>query len=188
MVSAIAASEPSWHLSMIGDGPERDRLREQARKLGIDTRVTWHGVVEGAGSLLTAFDAFVLSSRSEGTPIVLLEAMHAGVPIVATRVGGVPDVVASAHALLVAPEHPQMIAQALDEIARGRASATLRCRLARERLLDSFSFATWLATVDAVYDGVRQNHQRRQREGAWNLWPRAGVSAVNARDSLALHE
>jgi glycosyltransferase involved in cell wall biosynthesis len=154
MLDAIAECDPSWQLSMIGDGPERDCLSKQAAKLGIGDRVTWHGPVPNAGSLLAAFDAFVLSSRTEGTPIALLEAMHAGVPVVATGVGGVPDVVGPAHALLVPPERPQMIARALEAIARGPSAATLRSALARQRLLDSFSSVTWLAAVEAIYDEV----------------------------------
>jgi glycosyltransferase involved in cell wall biosynthesis len=145
---------------MIGDGPERDRLREQVEKLGIGHRVTWHGAVDTAASLIAAFDTFVLSSRTEGTPIALFEAMDAGVPVVATRVGGVPDVVTAAHALLVPPENPGMIAQALEEIARGRSAATQRSAFARERLLHAFSAATWVAAVDAIYDGVLTNQGR----------------------------
>jgi glycosyltransferase involved in cell wall biosynthesis len=160
MLDAISKCDPSWQFSIIGDGPERDRLRQQAARLGIGDRVTWHGFVSNAGSLLAAFDAFVLSSRTEGTPIALFEAMHSGVPVVATRVGGVPDVVASTHALLVPPEHPRMIAQALEEISRGRAAAAQRSLLARARLLHSFNLATWLAAVDAIYDGVRTKHER----------------------------
>jgi len=95
ILDAIAACKPPWRLSIIGDGPERERLKQQAARLGITDRVTWHGPVSNAGKLLSAFDAFVLSSRTEGTPIVLFEAMHSGVPIVTTSVGGVPDVVSS---------------------------------------------------------------------------------------------
>jgi glycosyltransferase involved in cell wall biosynthesis len=163
MLHAIAECDPAWQLSMIGDGPERNRLREQAEKLGIDNRVTWHGAVASAGSLLHAFDAFVLSSRTEGTPIALFEAMYAGVPVIATRVGGVPDVVESAHALLVPPENPRMIARALEEIARERSAATKRSALARERVLQIFSAEPWLAAIDAVYDEVRAKHPRRNQ-------------------------
>jgi glycosyltransferase involved in cell wall biosynthesis len=159
MLDAIERSDPSWRLSVIGDGPERDRLHQQAARLGIAERVTWHGFVSNAGSLLAAFDAFVLSSRTEGTPIALFEAMHAGVPVVATRVGGVPDVITSAHALLVPPEHPGMIADALEEIAREPSSAAQRSILARARLQHTFDSAAWLSVVDAIYDSVRSGRK-----------------------------
>ena len=131
--------------------------------LRISDRITWHGAIANAGSLFTAFDAFVLSSRTEGTPITLLEAMNAGVPIVATRVGGVPDVVSSSHALLVPAEEPRMIAQALSELEREPSAATHRSMRARERLLQSFSPATWLGAVDAVYEAARRSNDN----GAW---------------------
>lgn len=180
MLDAIARSDPSWRLSVIGDGPERDRLRQQAVRLGIADRVTWHGFVSNAGSLLAAFDAFVLSSRTEGTPIALFEAMHSGVPVVATRVGGVPDVIASAHALLVPPEHPGMIAEALEEIAREPSAAAQRSILARARLHHTFDSAAWLSAVDAIYEGVRNDRKPPPIRIPWRSQPRAesGVRRV----------
>jgi glycosyltransferase involved in cell wall biosynthesis len=174
MLRAIAGSDPSWQLSIIGDGPERDSLRAQAAALGITNRVTWHGLVPNAGSLLAAFDAYVLSSRTEGTPIALFEAMHAGVPVVATRVGGVPDVLGPAEALLVAPEHSQMIAQALDEIAARPSAAAQRSLLARDKLR-SFNAASWLVAVDAVYDEVRKNQDRLPWIPKWGREPKVGI-------------
>lgn len=154
MLDALAQSPPSFRLAIIGDGPEREALRHQADRLGISDRIHWHGSIPSAGSLLSAFDVFVLSSRTEGTPIALLEAMNAGVPIVATRVGGVPDVVTSAQALLVPSEQPGMIAQALAQIERGPSAAKHRSILARERLLKSFGSDAWLVAVDAVYQAA----------------------------------
>ncbi|HJQ10496.1 MAG TPA: glycosyltransferase family 4 protein [Gemmatimonadaceae bacterium] len=160
MLHAIAKCDRVWRASIIGDGPERDRLRELAASLGISDRVTWHGSVSKAGSLLAAFDAFVLSSRTEGTPIALLEAMHAGVPIVATRVGGVPDVIGTAQGLLVPSEDPGSIAGALEEIRRQPAAATRRTVSAKENLVTSFSTPAWLAAVEKVYTRVEQNRSR----------------------------
>jgi glycosyltransferase involved in cell wall biosynthesis len=157
MLDALAASDPSWRLSVVGDGPERDRLTDQANRLGVAGRVMWHGAVAEAGLLLGAFDAFVLSSRTEGTPITLLEAMAASVPIVATRVGGVPDVVTSAHAILVPSEEPSAIAKALAELKRDPSSAMHRSLLARERLTQSYSASAWLDATDAVYRIARES-------------------------------
>jgi glycosyltransferase involved in cell wall biosynthesis len=151
MLDALAASDPKWHLSIVGEGDELDRLRQQAAALRIADRISWHGHIANAGSLITAFDVLVLSSRTEGTPIVLLEAMNASVPIIATRVGGVPDVVSSSHALLVPPEQPSLIANALSEVECDPSAAIARSTRARERLLESFSRARWLGAIDAVY-------------------------------------
>jgi glycosyltransferase involved in cell wall biosynthesis len=161
MLDALAESAPRWHLSIIGEGDEFDDLRQQAAALRITDRVAWHGSLPNAGSLLTAFDAFVLSSRTEGTPITLLEAMHAGVPIVATRVGGVPDVIGSSHAILVPSEQPRMIAAALSEVANEPLAAAHRTILARERLLQSFGSVEWLDAIRAVYQGACANAAKR---------------------------
>ena len=153
-LASLPHCEPQWHLSMIGDGRERHRLRDQAASLGVVDRVTWHGPLANAGCLLSAFDALILSSRTEGTPIVLFEAMEAQVPIVATRVGGVPDVLTSADAILVPPDMPHAIGSGLDEIARDRKAARRRAAHSRQRLSESFGQHTWLARVSAVYDRV----------------------------------
>ncbi len=154
MLDALAQSDPSWRLSMIGDGTERDRLTEQAAALGISDRVAWHGAVVNAGALMPAFDAFVLSSRTEGTPIALFEAMYAGVPIIATQVGGVPDVVTPEHALLVPTERPGTIAEGLAELRREPSLASRRSDLARERVAHAFSSEAWIDAVEEVYRTV----------------------------------
>ncbi len=154
MLDALAKCGPRWRLSVIGEGDEFVRLRQQAAALRVGDRITWHGPIANAGSLLTAFDAFVLSSRTEGTPITLFEAMNAGVPIVATRVGGVPDIVSSSQALLVPAEEPGTIAEALAELERDASGAANRSAHARERLLKSFSVAAWLDAVDTVYEAA----------------------------------
>src|SRR5207245_7018221 len=104
----------------IGEGPGRRQLKARARRLYPDGegRVRWHGAVRDAGKLFTAFDLFVLSSRTEGSPIVLFEAMAAGVPVIATTVGGVPDTVSTEEAVLVPPEHAPALAAAIRAASR----------------------------------------------------------------------
>jgi glycosyltransferase involved in cell wall biosynthesis len=154
MLAALAQSDVSWGLSIIGEGEDRDRLKEQAADLGIGDRVVWHGAVTNAAAVLPAFDCFVLSSRTEGTPIALFEAMAASVPIIATCVGGVPDVITSEHALLVPTEQPGTIAEALAELRRDPSAAADRSEFAHERLLQAFSAEAWLEAVDEVYRTV----------------------------------
>ncbi len=146
--------ETQWHLSIIGEGREGARLRERARSLGIVERVTWHGALQQAARLLPAFDALILSSRTEGTPIVLFEAMAAQVPIVATSVGGVPDVLTAGDAILVPPENPHAIAAGLDAIARDQRAADRRAASSNQKLRECFEQRAWLDRVRAVYDRV----------------------------------
>lgn len=151
MLDALATADPSWKLSIVGEGPELGSLRARADRLGIAERVRWHGSVAGAGALLAAFDAFVLSSRTEGTPIALFEAMNAKVPVIATAVGGVPDVITHEQGILVSPERPELIAAALGELLNDPAGAARRAELAKDRLEQAFAHPTWLATIKRVY-------------------------------------
>lgn len=144
----------SWQASIIGSGKERDALEASAVSLGIADRVTWHGLITEASGLYSAFDAWVLSSRTEGTPIALFEAMAARVPVVATSVGGVPDVVSSVEALIVPPEDPEALAVALDSVLLDSREATSRANAAHIRLIEGFSQRDWLHQYLALYGEV----------------------------------
>ncbi|PYP94454.1 MAG: hypothetical protein DMD34_08540 [Gemmatimonadetes bacterium] len=130
------------------------RLERLAGALGLGSRVTFHGKVDDAARLFPAFDMFVLSSRTEGTPIVLFEAMAAGVPVVATAVGGVPDVVSCTEALLVPPQDPVALAQAIRTALLDPGATHARVTAARARLTREFTLARWVARYDAVYQQV----------------------------------
>ena len=142
--------------SFIGDGPEQDQLRARGAAAGVTDRVRWHGAIADASRLFPGFDVFVLSSRTEGTPIVLFEAMAAAVPIVATRVGGVGDVVTPHEALLVPPEDPVALAAAIRSVATDREAARVRAQAARARLETHYALQPWLARYEAIYDRVRR--------------------------------
>jgi glycosyltransferase involved in cell wall biosynthesis len=118
--------------------------------------------VTEAAPLFPAFDVFVLSSRTEGTPIVLFEAMAAGVPVVATAVGGVPGVVSPAEAVLIPPGDPASLAAAIRTTLRDPAAARERTRAARQRLEREFGAQPWLERYDVVYRRVA-----RGRAAAW---------------------
>jgi glycosyltransferase involved in cell wall biosynthesis len=154
LVEALALLPQDVSVSFIGDGRERDVLVALAEARGVTGRVRWHGIIPDAGALLNAFDTFVLSSRTEGTPMTLLEAMGARVPIVATRVGGVPDVVTEADALLVPPEDPAAIATAVQAIRDEPTAAAIRSTAARQRLEDAFAIEPWLVAYEDLYHGI----------------------------------
>jgi glycosyltransferase involved in cell wall biosynthesis len=138
-------------LVLIGLGPLEDELRALAVELGIAGRVLFPGSRDDVFALLPAFDAFVLSSRFEGLPIALLEAMATGVAPVATRVGGIPEVVTDGvDGLLVAPADPEALAGALERLLSDDA---LRGRLgesARDRAL-AFDLANAVRRTEAIY-------------------------------------
>ncbi|HXG43473.1 MAG TPA: glycosyltransferase [Gemmatimonadales bacterium] len=143
MLQAFALlDQPDLVLSVIGDGRDRRRLEPLAARLA-PGRVRWHGVLEGAARLYSAFDCFVLSSRTEGTPIALFEAIAAGVPVVATRVGGVPDVVGPDEAILVPPGDPGALAAGVRAVFADPGAASARARAARTRLEREFAPDPW---------------------------------------------
>jgi glycosyltransferase involved in cell wall biosynthesis len=161
---AALAELPGAVLCVVGDGRERAALEAQARALGIADRVRWAGIVHDAAAHMRAFDAYLLSSRTEGTPMALLEAMAAGVPVVATRVGGVPDVIADGESgLLVAPEAPTALAEALLAVRTAPHAAARRAADARATLDREFDPAAWGDRHDAVYAAACERAAARAR-------------------------
>ena len=150
---------PGTKLVFVGDGPERAALDAQASALGIADRVTFAGLVAMASSILPAFDALVLSSRSEGTPMILLETIHAGVPIIAAEVGGVPDLITPDTGRLVQPRDPAALAAAIDEVLSHPAAARTRAAAAASRVAELFSPREWVSRHLAVYQRVME-HRR----------------------------
>lgn len=141
-------------VDVLGDGPEAASVQERARALGMQGRIHWHGIVPDAGRLFSAFDGFVLSSRTEGTPIALFEAMAAAVPVVTTAVGGVPAVVSQDHALLVPPEDPTALASGIRLLLEDRAGAKARAARALDRLNSAYGASAWFDRYGALYQQV----------------------------------
>lgn len=109
---------PTSVLVMVGSGPLTERTIALADTLGIADRVMFLGKRDDVAALLPAFDVFVLSSRFEGLPIALIEAMNAEIAVVATRVGGIPEIVTDGESgLLVEPGQPDALADALTRLA-----------------------------------------------------------------------
>jgi glycosyltransferase involved in cell wall biosynthesis len=149
-----ACGIPEARLSLVGSGPLERECRTLAGALGVQDRVTWHGVVPDAWRYLKAFDVVTLTSWTEGTPMILLEAMAAEVPVVATRVGGIPEVVSASEAMLVQPGEVQSIADAVASVLTERTGATARAREARRRLALDFSVDSWVRRYRAIYDSA----------------------------------
>jgi len=147
---------------ILGDGPER--AAEQARADSVaPSRFLWLGAVPDAARYFAAFDLFVLSSRAEGLPMVLLEAMAAGVPIVTTNVGGIPDLLSPAEGALVPPDDPKALASAMRAALDDRAAASARARAAQLRQRAEFDVGPWSDRYETLY---RNLIAARARAGA----------------------
>jgi len=128
LLRALPLLAADVHVVLVGDGPTRHALEELARQLQVESRVHFAGQVVGATNLHQFLDVSVLCSRSEGFPNSLIEALAAACPVVATPVGGVPEVIADGQTgLLVPVDDWQALARLLQEL---RGDAALRARLA----------------------------------------------------------
>jgi glycosyltransferase involved in cell wall biosynthesis len=140
-------------LIIVGDGSERERLRAEARRLGIDGRVIWQGWSEDARSYLPSFDVFVLPSRFEGFPLAVLEAHLAETAVVATDVGSVSEAVLDGETGLLVPAADAHALTAA--IRRLLAEADLRRQLAgrgRRLVLERFTADHMAHSFRALYD------------------------------------
>lgn len=157
-LEALAAlPDRHWLAAVVGDGKERPALEARARELGIGDRVRWLGLIPRAASLYAAFDVWVLSSRTEGTPIALFEALSARVPVVATAVGGVPDVISSAEATLVRSGDPVAIAAGIREVLANPDAAGVRSEAGLLRLTEAFAPGAWLDAHLRLYRSVSRS-------------------------------
>jgi glycosyltransferase involved in cell wall biosynthesis len=154
MLAALPKIPAPTSVSILGEGREFNRLQAQAESLGITERVRWHGTIPGADRMYRAFDLFALSSRTEGTPISLFEAMAAGVPIVATAVGGVPDVIRDHEARLVPAESPDELARAIVDLRENTVRRTALAEAAAARLVEAYAMPTWIARYADLYDSL----------------------------------
>ena len=124
MVADVGLLEdPSALVLIVGDGPERKGLQKEAKRIGVDDRLRFEGFVahERLPALLAHADLLVLPSLYEELGTVPLEAMQAGLPIVASETGGVPEVIEDGvNGMLVPPGDPEALARAIDRLLAGR--------------------------------------------------------------------
>lgn len=140
------------HLLVVGDGPEKHRVEALAAHLGISRCLTLTGELPSAEPYYGLADVAVLSSRTEGSPNALLEAMAARVPVVATSVGGIPEIVSDREsALLVPPGDSQRLAAAIGEVLRNTALAGELVTTAQRLIEQQHSPAVRVRRVAEVY-------------------------------------
>lgn len=148
----VTATLPYARLILVGDGPLRHALQTLAADLGLSRVVIFAGAFPDAQSLYRDLDAFVLASFAEGTSISVLEAMASGVPVVATAVGGNPDLLANGTCGLLVPSGDS--AALADAVIRLLRDADLRVKLAdagRARATSTFSQASMVLTYEGLY-------------------------------------
>jgi glycosyltransferase involved in cell wall biosynthesis len=151
----VVEAEPRARFVVAGDGALRPRVEALAAELGLGDRLVLLGWVDDVRSLLHSLDVLVLTSRFEGLPRAVLQAMAAGVPVVATEVDGVPEVISDGETgRLVAPGDDQAVADAVLDLLADPARRTRLACAAQERLRGSFEISTMLSELEAIYAGL----------------------------------
>jgi len=139
-------------LCMVGDGPDRFPLEQRAHDLGVARDTVFLGYQEDVAPFYAAFDALVLPSANEGTPVSVIEALAAELPVVATRVGGVPDVVRDGEdGFLVEVGATDDLAERLARLARDPALRKRMGKKGRERVLPRYAVDRLVDDVDRLY-------------------------------------
>jgi glycosyltransferase involved in cell wall biosynthesis len=150
-VRALAAAPSQLHGIMVGDGPMREKVAALAASLGMTGRLHMAGNVAGASRYFSAFDALAMTSRTEGTPMVMLEAMQAGVPVVTTMVGGIPDIVGDKEAWCCDPADLGALARAMDGAVNDKTGRERRVASAMELVVTRFDLASWIEKHEQLY-------------------------------------
>ena len=162
--AGVVAAGNEVQLVILGEGEQRHFLEEKIRSLGLKNRVLLPGFVAEAKNYLPLFDAFVMSSLTEGLPMVLLEAMAAGTPILATRVGGIPKVLEDGlGGKLVDAGDRGSLEMAMISILRGTKLTRERSAWATRRVRESFSSRVMAEKYWQLYLKVTSNKFENER-------------------------
>lgn len=138
--------------TVVGDGPLRDELQTRAHANG-GAEVRWAGAVQNAARYFKGFDLIVMSSRTEGTPVVLLEAMACGVPVATTAVGGIPDVIGADQSFMVESPDPELLAAAIRAAESDPEDARQRAARAELRLSERAA-SRWVSDYQTIYEDI----------------------------------
>ena len=160
----LAGEFPRLRVVVAGEGPERPALEALAGELGIADRLMLLGVRSDIPDVLAALDVAASSSWFEGSPLAMLEYMDAGLPIAATWVGGVPDLIEDRRdGLLVEPGDPKALAAAIAELLRDPERAAAMGRRARERRRSEFDLAATIRRLEHLYEELAAGRSRDGR-------------------------
>lgn len=156
--------QPRLRLAIVGGGPLLPAIRAQAEQAGIADVCWLPGARTDIADILRGFDVFVLSSIAEGTPGSALEAMASSLPVVGTRVGGIPEVVdEGVTGTLVPPRDPQAMAAALAAYAAAPALASAHGNAGRERVMRHYNMPAMVAAYQALYDTLCERKKQSRK-------------------------
>jgi glycosyltransferase involved in cell wall biosynthesis len=158
VIEALAKLKPKYpktHLLLVGSGHLRGELSELAARLGVTASVDFLGARTDVPDCLRALHCFVLPSFNEGMGRALIEAMAAGRPVIASRVGGIPAIVEHGkNGVLVPPGDAEALAAAIADVIDRPERARALGEAARARIDESFSVGAMVQTIERVYEAA----------------------------------
>jgi glycosyltransferase involved in cell wall biosynthesis len=153
----LRGMEPAPYLIFVGDGEDRETLEARVQVLGVESRVRFTGLRRDVPDLLHIMDVFVMPSLNEGYGKAIVEAMCAGLPIVATAVGGVPSLIQnSVNGLLVPPADPEALAAAIKKLLDAPEQSRALARAALAGAGDKFSVSVMNHATERIYINLLQ--------------------------------
>ncbi len=161
--AALSRQQPDLYLLIVGEGPLRPALEEEARKLGIADRVRFTGFYDDVAGVMTAMDIFALPSiLDEGFPTVVLEAQMLGVPVIASNTGGTSETMDVPHTgLLVPPKDASALARAIVELAQDASRRRLMGEAGQQWIRTSFTLEDMIEQVGCTYEEALTEYQNR---------------------------
>lgn len=163
LLHAMALVEnPSVHLTIAGSGAEEDTLRKLCSDLGLNEKVTFAGWTDGENkkNLLESCQCLVLPSENEGLPIAILEALAAGMPVISTGVGSIPEAVLDGKNGFIVPVHaPEKIAAAMAAVASSEENWQEMCISARETAREKFDETVFFDGLENLYRSMMGENQ-----------------------------
>jgi len=154
---------PNTKFLLIGDGPMREKLLKQVKRLGISSNVTITGNLKDIRGVLSMIDISVNSSLSEGFSNSILESMAVGKPVVATNVGGNPEAVVHGETgFLVPPRNPNALAEAIIKLVENKRLARKMGIAGRERIIEHFTLKKMIKETESLYGSLLEKKIRRE--------------------------
>jgi glycosyltransferase involved in cell wall biosynthesis len=151
-IPEVAESYLDSYFVVVGDGTERKSLESLVRELGIENRVYFCGFRDDPTNVFQSLDLFVLPSLNEGIPLAMLEAMSNEVPVVATSVGGIPEVIKDkVNGLLVPSQNVDALAESMLEALNNSNETAKRVIEAQKTILNEFNVQKWIEKIQNIY-------------------------------------
>jgi glycosyltransferase involved in cell wall biosynthesis len=149
---AILKQFPKAHYVFAGRDDSNGAVAQYARELNVQDHISAPGFVDNSAEVLAALDLFLLPSDWEGTPVSIIEAMQAGVPVVATRVGGIPELIRdNREGVLIEPKQPDQIASSVIDLTNDWPRRARLAKAAEARALTTFSIDQMTNRMEALY-------------------------------------